>query len=297
MTIYKTEIPALKLFSRGKVRDTYDLGKHLLVISTDRVSAFDVVLREPVPYKGIVLNQLSKFWFKSISQIVKNHFVTDNVEQFEPELAKHKKIVSQRSMIVKKAKVIPIECIVRGYIFGSAWKEYTKNKNVQGISLPEGLRIAEKLPQPIFTPTTKAQTGHDKPLLQKQVEDMIGKENAEFITQKSIEIYKFASEYALKKGIIIADTKFEFGWLDDKIILIDEILTPDSSRFWPKETYKPGSPPPSLDKQFIRDYLEKIGWDKQPPPPQLPEDVIQKTSQKYVQIYRILTGRIGLLWD
>jgi phosphoribosylaminoimidazole-succinocarboxamide synthase len=297
MTIYKTEIPDYKLFSRGKVRDTYDLGKYLLVISTDRVSAFDVVLNEPIPYKGIVLTQLSKFWFKSINQIVKHHFITDDVLQFEPGLAKYRQTVSSRSMVVKKAKVIPVECIVRGYLFGSAWKEYTKTGKMHGLSLPGGLKIAEKLPEPIFTPTTKAQTGHDVPLSIKQVEDMIGKDATDFITRKSIQIYKSASQYALEKGIIIADTKFEFGWLDDEIILIDEVLTPDSSRFWPEQTYQPGLSPPSLDKQFIRDYLEKTGWNKQPPPPNLPEDVIQKTSQKYVQIYRILTGKIGLLWD
>lgn len=280
-----------KLIKRGKVRDVYEADGYLLIVATDRISAFDVVLPNPIPYKGYVLNQISVFWFKFLSGVVKTHFITDDVNLFPEIFKKSYEQVVYRSMLVKKAKPLPVECIVRGYISGSAWKEYKKYGSVCGIKLPEGLRESDKLSEPIFTPSTKAETGHDENITFEKVVDLIGRELAEKVRDLSLRIYIEAEEYARKKGIIIADTKFEFG-LDenDELILIDEVLTPDSSRFWPLSEYEPGKPQPSFDKQYVRDYLESINWDKRPPAPELPEEVIKKTSDKYLEAYRLLTG-------
>ncbi|CUS98519.1 phosphoribosylaminoimidazolesuccinocarboxamide synthase [Candidatus Kryptobacter tengchongensis] len=280
-----------KLIKRGKVRDVYEADGYLLIVATDRISAFDVVLPNPIPYKGYVLNQISVFWFKFLSGVVKTHFITDDVNLFPEIFKKSYEQVVYRSMLVKKAKPLPVECIVRGYISGSAWKEYKKYGSVCGIKLPEGLRESDKLSEPIFTPSTKAETGHDENITFEKVVDLIGGELAEKVRDLSLRIYIEAEEYARKKGIIIADTKFEFG-LDEngELILIDEVLTPDSSRFWPLSEYEPGKPQPSFDKQYVRDYLESINWDKKPPAPELPEEVIKKTSDKYLEAYRLLTG-------
>ncbi|CUU08842.1 phosphoribosylaminoimidazole-succinocarboxamide synthase [Candidatus Kryptobacter tengchongensis] len=280
-----------KLIKRGKVRDVYEADGYLLIVATDRISAFDVVLPNPIPYKGYVLNQISVFWFKFLSGVVKTHFITDDVNLFPEIFKKSYEQVVYRSMLVKKAKPLPVECIVRGYISGSAWKEYKKYGSVCGIKLPEGLRESDKLSEPIFTPSTKAETGHDENITFEKVVDLIGGELAEKVRDLSLRIYIEAEEYARKKGIIIADTKFEFG-LDEngELILIDEVLTPDSSRFWPLSEYEPGKPQPSFDKQYVRDYLESINWDKKPPAPELPEEVIKKTRDKYLEAYRLLTG-------
>lgn len=286
-----TDFKGLKLFRRGKVRDVYDLSDKLLIISTDRISCFDVVLPDGIPSKGRVLTNLSIFWFDFLKNVTAHHFITSDINKYPQELKKYKDGLSGRSMLVLKAQPLPVECIVRGYLSGSGWKEYKKNGFICGIKLPEGLKESDKLPEVIFTPSTKADKGHDVNVDQKYVEMLIGKEAADKIRQLSIEIYKKASDYALSRGIIIADTKFEFGIFHDKIVLIDEVLTPDSSRFWPKVSYKPGRPQFSFDKQFVRDYLETLDWDKTPPAPKLTEDVIENTSQKYLEAYRRLTGK------
>ncbi|MDD5455008.1 MAG: phosphoribosylaminoimidazolesuccinocarboxamide synthase [Candidatus Ratteibacteria bacterium] len=288
--ITSTNFPDLKLFKRGKVRDIYDLDDKLLIISTDRISCFDAVLPNGVPHKAEVLTKLSAFWFEFTKDIVANHFITDNVNLFPQRLQKYKQILNDRSMLVKKAKLVPVECIVRGYLSGSGWKEYKKTDSICGIKLPKGLKESDKLPEIIFTPSTKEETGHDINVIWKYIEKKIGKDTAMKLKNISIALYKKAAEYAETKGIIIADTKFEFGEIGNEIILVDEILTPDSSRFWPKDQYEPGKPQPSFDKQFVRDYLEMLGWDKTPPAPQLPEDIIQKTSQKYMQALDMLVG-------
>ena len=286
-----TEYKDLKLFRRGKVRDVYDLGERLLIVSSDRISCFDVVLPSGIPYKGKVLTALSLFWFDFIKGIVPHHLITADVNEYPKELQKHKKELQGRSMLVLKTKPLPVECVVRGYLSGSGWKEYKEKQSVCGIKLPEGLKESDKLPTIIFTPSTKENKGHDINVDQKYVEMQIGKEVADKILRLSIEIYSAASDYALKKGIIIADTKFEFGLCNDELVLIDEILTPDSSRFWSKDHYKPGQGQPSFDKQFVRDYLETLDWDKNPPAPKLPEDIIKKTSEKYLDAYKKLTGK------
>ena len=286
-----TEYKDLKLFRRGKVRDVYDLGERLLIVSSDRISCFDVVLPSGIPYKGKVLTALSLFWFDFIKGIVPHHLITADVNEYPKELQKHKKELQGRSMLVLKTKPLPVECVVRGYLSGSGWKEYKEKQSVCGIKLPGGLKESDKLPTIIFTPSTKENKGHDINVDQKYVEMQIGKEVADKILRLSIEIYSAASDYALKKGIIIADTKFEFGLCNDELVLIDEILTPDSSRFWPKDHYKPGQGQPSFDKQFVRDYLETLDWDKNPPAPKLPEDIIKKTSEKYLDVYKKLTGK------
>ncbi len=287
-----TEELGLKPIKKGKVRDIFDLGDKLVIVTTDRISVFDVILDDPIPYKGVVLTQLTKFWSSFLKDIIENHIIEFGVDNLSNEFVKNKEILQDRTMVVKKAKVIPIECIVRGYLSGSGWKEYQKTQSVCGIKLPAGLKESEKLPQPIFTPSTKADVGHDENITFEKAAEIIGKEKAEFIKQKSIELYKKAADYAETKGIIIADTKFEFG-IDEKtgkIILIDEILTPDSSRFWPKDKYEVGKPQPSFDKQYVRDYTESTGWNKTYPGPKLPEDVIKNTTQKYLEIYKLLTG-------
>ncbi|CUS96308.1 phosphoribosylaminoimidazolesuccinocarboxamide synthase [Candidatus Kryptonium thompsonii] len=287
----QSNIPKAKLIKRGKVRDIYEVDGYLLILATDRISAFDVVLPNPIPYKGYVLNQISVFWFKFLKDIVENHFITDDVNLFPEVFKESYDQVVYRSMLVKKTRPLPVECIVRGYISGSAWKDYKRSGSVCGVKLPEGLRESDKLNEPIFTPSTKAETGHDENITFEKVVDLIGKELAEKVRDLSLEIYAKAEKYARERGIIIADTKFEFGVDEnDNLILIDEVLTPDSSRFWPLSEYEPGKSQPSFDKQYVRDYLESLNWDKQPPAPELPEEVVKKTSEKYLEAYRLLTG-------
>jgi len=288
--IIDIKIPLKKIYS-GKVRELFEIDeKTLLMVATDRISAFDYILPTPIPDKGIVLTKLSVFWFNYLKNIVENHLIESEFDKFPVEL-KNYPVLEGRSVIVKKVKKIPIECVVRGYLAGSGWREYREKGEVCGIKLPEGLKEAEKLPEPIFTPATKEEKGtHDINISFEEMVSIVGKETAEFLKEKSITIYKKASEFAEKKGIIIADTKFEFGFYEDRIILIDEILTPDSSRFWEFEKYKVGTSQDSLDKQYVRDYLETTDWDKQSPPPELPEEVVINTVKKYKQIYSILTG-------
>ncbi|MCU0666925.1 MAG: phosphoribosylaminoimidazolesuccinocarboxamide synthase [Candidatus Omnitrophica bacterium] len=288
--LLKTEFPDLKLFRRGKVRDVYDLGDNLLIVSTDRISCFDVVLGRGIPLKGKVLTLISYFWFDFLKDTTPSHFISASVKDYPENLQKYQSILEGRSMLVKKTKSFPVECIVRGYLSGSGWKEYQKSQSVCGIRLACGLKESDKLPEIIFTPSTKAEEGHDLNVNQEYIQDLLGKDTADKLKDLSIAIYKKASLYALSRGIIIADTKFEFGVLDGKIILIDEVLTPDSSRFWPLEGYCPGRSQPSFDKQFVRDYLETFVWDKTPPAPELPDDIIRKTSQKYLEAYQKLTG-------
>jgi len=293
ITLLTTQIPQLKLCNRGKVRDIYEINDALLIVATDRISAFDVVLPSGIPYKGKVLTGLSEFWFQYTSGIIENHLITTRIEHMNNSvITQHKDMLDGRSMLVKKVEVIPVECVIRGYLAGSGWREYQKTQSICGIKLPPGLKESEKLPEPIFTPSTKATTGHDENISFSKVVDSIGKKLAEELKEKSMKVYLKASEYARSRGIIICDTKFEWGiTTDNKTILIDEALTPDSSRFWPRESYEPGKTQHSYDKQFIRDYLESIHWDKKPPAPTLPPDIIQKTSEKYLNAYKTLTGK------
>lgn len=288
--ILKIEIPCLAPPKSGKVRDIFDFGNELLIVASDRLSAFDVVMPNGIPDKGKILTQISIFWFDYLKNIIPNHIISTDISDY-PGSAKNLKILEKRSMLVKKAKVIPIECVARGYLSGSGWKEYQKQGTVCGIKLPSGLKESQRLPETIFTPTTKEEAGHDMAVDFSFVENKIGKNSASFIKERSIALYETAVKYALSKGIIIADTKFEFGVLNNKIILVDEILTPDSSRFWPKDQYKIGISPPSFDKQFVRDYLETLDWDKTPPGPNLPPDVISKTRDKYLEAFKKLTGK------
>lgn len=285
-------IPGIKKLGSGKVREIFEADKdHLLMVTTDRISAFDVILPDPIPMKGHVLNQISLFWFRKASHLIDNHIVTSDVNKY-PAPFKGDAKLKGRSVLVKRAKPLPVECIVRGYISGSGWKEYREKGSISGITLPTGLKESDKLPEPVFTPSTKAELGqHDINISFDQAKELVGKDLMEKVRGVSLAIYAMASEDALGKGIIIADTKFEFGLIDGELVLIDEALTPDSSRFWPKDAYKPGGPQPSFDKQFVRDYLETLDWDKTPPGPRLPEEVIRKTSQKYLSAYEILTGR------
>jgi phosphoribosylaminoimidazole-succinocarboxamide synthase len=291
MIVMKTDLPGLKLHGRGKVRDIYDLGEHFLIIATDRLSAFDVVLPTPIPKKGKVLTQMSAFWFDHFKDSVPNHVVATKVSEYPKELHRFRDQLEGRSMLVKKAKVFPVECVARGFLTGSGLKDYNKTGQVCGIPLPAGLRDSDRLPEPIFTPATKAESGHDENISEEQAGKVIGVENIRKLKEFTLSIYSGAVEYALKRGIIICDTKFEFGTIDGKITLIDEVLTPDSSRFWPADQYSPGKPQPSFDKQYVRDYLERIAWNKQPPAPALPDDVVKATTAKYVEALRILTGR------
>ncbi|MEW5806719.1 MAG: phosphoribosylaminoimidazolesuccinocarboxamide synthase [Acidobacteriota bacterium] len=290
MTVQRTELEDLKLYSRGKVRDIYDLGDSLLIISTDRLSAFDYVLPDLIPDKGRVLNQLSEFWFRMTEKIVPNHLLVTDVGDFPAELKKHAGLLTGRSMVVRKAEMIGIECVARGYISGSAWKEYKAEGTLVGEKFPEGLKESSRLSEPIFSPAIKAETGHDENIAFSEVERRIGRETASRIRELTLSLYRFASDYAEKRGVIIADTKFEFGFCEGKLIIADEMLTPDSSRFWPSDSYLPGRSQSSYDKQFVRDYLESIGWNKKPPVPKLPAHVIEGTRQKYLEIFRILTG-------
>jgi len=291
MALMKTDLPGVKLHGRGKVRDIYDLGEHFLIIATDRLSAFDVVLPTPIPNKGKVLTQMSAFWFDFFKEFVPNHVVSTKVDQYPKDLHRFRDQLEGRSMLVKKARVFPIECVARGFLTGSGLKDYNRTGEVCGIRLPAGLRDSDRLPQPIFSPATKAETGHDENISEEQAAKIVGVENIRRLKELTLSIYNRAVEFASKRGIIICDTKFEFGTIDGVIAIVDEMLTPDSSRFWPADRYSPGKPQPSFDKQFVRDYLERIGWNKQPPAPELPEDIVRATSAKYVEALRILTGR------
>lgn len=289
-TLFETNFTDLKLYKRGKVRDIYDLQDYFLIVATDRLSAFDVVLPDPIPEKGKVLTKLSLFWFNQIAEIIPNHVITSDVDKFPPECHKYSAILKDRSLLVKKAQPISIECVVRGYISGSGWISYKESGSICGISLPKGLIESAKLPETLFTPSTKEEIGlHDINISFEEASNLIGKEIVEKLKHYSIRIYETCSNIADKIGIIVADTKFEFGFYDDEIILIDEILTPDSSRFWPKESYSPGGAQKSYDKQFVRDYLLSIDWDKKPPGPKLPSEIINKTSLKYIDALNLIT--------
>ncbi len=282
----------LPLLARGKVRDIYDLGDNLLIVSTDRISAFDVVLPTGIPDKGLVLTQLSAFWFELTGDIVPNHFIQvvggTRVPGIDAVLPRE---MIGRAMVVRKAGRIDVECVVRGYITGSGWKDYQRSGEVSGIALPPNLKESQELFEPVFTPTTKAEEGHDLPITYEQVAELAGERGANAVRLRSLAIYRYGRDYARERGIIIADTKFEFGWLDDEVILIDECLTPDSSRFWPADNYKSGGPQPSFDKQYVRDYLEDIAWNKAPPAPELPPEVVERTAEKYREAFQRLTGR------
>jgi len=290
--LYQTDLKGLKLVNRGKVRDLYDLGEYLLIVATDRISAFDVIMPNPIPGKGEVLTRLSEFWFGKMADIVGNHLVTTDVEKYPAECRPHRDVLRGRSMLVRKAKPLPVECIVRGYITGSAWKDYLDGKPVSGIRLPAGLKESSRLPEPIFTPSTKAPEGeHDMPISREEMARIIGADLTERVIALSLAIYKRADEVANSVGIIIADTKMEFGLAGDELILIDEVLTPDSSRFWPRDDYAEGRGQKSFDKQFLRDYLLSLRWDQKPPAPQLPADIIDKTHQKYEEALRRFTKK------
>ncbi len=284
----ETDFTGLKLFKKGKVRDVYDLGDKLLIIASDRISCFDVVLPTPIPDKGKILTQISLFWFSYLEDIIANHIVSTNLEDLPAEIRDQEVLLKDRFMITKKCQVIPFECVVRGYLSGSGWKEYKKSESVCGIKLPAGLKESDKLAEPIFTPATKAEAGHDENVNLDYMQGKLSGELADTIKEKSIEIYNKAADYAAGKGIIIADTKFEFGLDGDNLILVDEVLTPDSSRFWPQAQYEPGRPQSSFDKQFVRDYLETLDWDKTPPGPDLPAEIVQKTQSKYREALKLL---------
>ena len=287
--IRETQFAGLAPAARGKVRDIYDLGDKLLIVATDRLSAFDVILPTPIPDKGRVLTQLSLFWFNLLAEVIPNHVLS--ATEFPPPFDSFRDELAGRSMVVRKTQPLPIECVVRGYVSGSGWKDYRATGKICGISLPAGLRESDRLPEPIFTPATKASTGHDENIPFEQAASLIGKELAERVRAVSLEIYRRAAAYAEPRGIFLADTKFEFGLLKNELIWIDEALTPDSSRFWPAALYKPGGPQPSFDKQFVRDYLERIRWPKTPPGPALPPEVVAATRAKYREAFRILVGR------
>jgi phosphoribosylaminoimidazole-succinocarboxamide synthase len=290
--VVQTDFPELELYASGKVRDVYRLdGGHLLFVATDRISAFDYILATGIPQKGRVLTQMSVFWFEFLRDLVPNHMVTTDTDRYPAVLRKYADLLRGRSMLVNRAEMFPVECVVRGYISGSAWKEYKSGGSVCGIQLPPGLKESDKLPEPIFTPATKATSGHDENISFEQMAKMIGADFSRQLRDISLAIYKKAADYALKRGIIIADTKFEFGRTAAGITLADEVLTPDSSRFWPADKYQPGNAQESFDKQYVRDYLEEIHWNKQPPAPALPPDVARKTSEKYLEAYHQLTGR------
>jgi phosphoribosylaminoimidazole-succinocarboxamide synthase len=284
-------LPGVTLYKKGKVRDVYDLGDELLIVATDRISAFDHVLPSLIPGKGKVLTQLSKFWFGMMGLVCPNHLLTTEVGEFPAPLRKHRRILDKRSMLVRKTSVVPVECVVRGYLAGSGWKDYRATGKVCGIKLPKGLVESDQIPEPIFTPSTKAEVGHDENISFRDMEKRIGADLARKIRKISLELYHKALLHALNKGIIIADTKFEFGLAGEELVLIDEIFTPDSSRFWPLETYAPGKGQPSLDKQYVRDYLEGTAWDKAAAPPALPAAIVRQTAKRYLDIYKRLTGR------
>jgi phosphoribosylaminoimidazole-succinocarboxamide synthase len=286
-----TSLPGIDRVARGKVRDVYSVGSDLLIIATDRISAFDCILPQGIPEKGRVLTQMSLFWFDFLRGTIPNHLITADVDQYPPSLAPFRDQLEGRSMLVKRCRMEPVECVARGYVSGSGWKDYQRTGAVCGIPLPQDLMESDKLPEPIFTPATKAETGHDENVSFETAAKTIGRQTAGLLQDLTLLIYNRASQYAESRGIILADTKFEFGWHDGELLLADEVLTPDSSRFWPRDTYLAGGPQKSFDKQFVRDYLETLTWNKQPPAPPLPEDVISKTSAKYIEAYTRLTGR------
>jgi phosphoribosylaminoimidazole-succinocarboxamide synthase len=292
--VLQTDLPGVKLLSRGKVRDIYDCEGELLIVSTDRISAFDYVLGNGIPDKGRVLNQLSLFWFEKTREIVPNHLVTADPARFPRFLADHRQMLAGRTMLVKKARMFEVECVVRGYLAGSGWKEYRQSGSVSGVRFPAGLKESSRLPEPIFTPSTKATTGHDENIAFAEMERRVGADAAAKLRDLTLALYRAASRLAESVGVIIADTKFEFGVLEGKILLADEVLTPDSSRFWPADGYEPGRGQNSFDKQYVRDYLERIGWNKRPPVPTLPQEVVAGTREKYLEIFRRLTGKRDL---
>ena len=289
--IFETHFPGLQLHARGKVRDIYAAGDQLLIVTTDRLSAFDCILPTPIPDKGRVLTQLTLFWLDQLGSTIPNHLITADVDRYPEPFRQYADQLRGRSMLVRRADMIGVECVARGYISGSGWKDYKRTGAICGIPLPAGLRESDRLPQPIFTPAHKAQSGHDENISFDNVSSSIGHDLAERLRSLTLELYGRAAAYAEQRGIIIADTKFEFGFVGGELILADEVLTPDSSRFWPRATYSPGGAQPSFDKQYVRDYLESIHWNKQPPAPELPSDVVQRTSGKYREAYRVLTGR------
>ena len=289
--VLETQLDGLTLSRRGKVRDVYDLGSHLLIVATDRISAFDYILGSGIPDKGKVLTQLSAFWFDHVGDLVPHHVVAVDVDQFPAACRPHRDILRGRSMLVRKTDPLQVECVARGYISGSGWKDYKATGAVCGISLPAGLKESDRLPEAVFTPATKAESGHDENISEKQAGEIVGHDLIKRLRELTLAIYARGVEHAATCGIIIADTKFEFGIAGGQLILIDEVLTPDSSRFWPQDQYAPGKSQPSFDKQFVRDYLEEIGWNKQPPVPSLPPEVISRTRDKYLEAYRRLTGR------
>jgi phosphoribosylaminoimidazole-succinocarboxamide synthase len=288
--VFQTELPGAELLLRGKVRDVYDLGESLAFVATDRLSAFDYILPDPIPDKGKVLCQLSEFWFERFASIVPNHLIGTDVAGFPEPFCNHPDQLRGRTSLVRKLQMVPIECVARGYLAGSGWKEYREHGTVCGIELPPGLAESARLPQPIFTPATKAEDGHDENIPFEEAARRVGADLAARLRDMTLRLYSSGSSFAAERGIIIADTKFEFGLDGDRLILADEVLTPDSSRFWPAEEYSPGRGQPSFDKQFVRDYLESIGWNKQPPAPRLPEEIVQGTRDRYRKIFRILTG-------
>jgi phosphoribosylaminoimidazole-succinocarboxamide synthase len=288
--VLESDLSGIERYGRGKVRDVYSAGESLLIVATDRISAFDYILATGIPDKGRVLTQLSVFWFDFLKDLTPTHFLTAAVDDYPEPLRRFRGQLDGRSMLVKRARMVEIECVARGYLSGSGWKEYQKSGTVCGIALPRGLKESDQLPEPIFTPATKAQSGHDENVSFETVAGLIGDDLARKLRDLTLAIYGKAAAYAAGRGIVIADTKFEFGFVGDQLVLADEVLTPDSSRFWPQETYNPGGPQPSYDKQFVRDYLESIRWNKQPPAPGLPSEVAQKTSEKYKDAYRVLTG-------
>ena len=290
MVVTQTNLPGIKAPFRGKVRDVYDLGELMLIVATDRLSAFDVVLPDPIPDKGRVLTQLAAYWFNRTKDKFPNHLITTEVKDFPAPFRDLPELLQGRSMLVRKGRVLPVECVVRGYLAGSGWQEYRRTGKVHGHLLPDGLRESDRLPEPLFTPTTKATTGHDLPMTWEELVRTVGQETAEQIRAISLALYREAARQAEEAGIIIADTKFEFAWIDNQLTVVDEIFTPDSSRFWPLDGYCPGQAQPSFDKQYIRDYLESIGWDKQPPAPALPPEVIAATRENYLEAYRRITG-------
>ncbi len=287
--LLETNLEGVQPIARGKVRDIYDAGEHLLFIATDRISAFDVVLPNGIPHKGEVLTKLSMFWFDFLKDVVPTHFVTANVDEYPENLRAYKAQLDGRSMLVKKLDMVPIECVARGYISGSGWKEYQQSGAVCGVKLSAGLRMNGLLPEPIFTPATKAETGHDENITFERAAEIIGEDLCAKLRDLTLDIFSRAGQHALARGLVLADTKFEFGRLDGEVVLGDEVLTPDSSRYWPLEFYQAGKPQPSYDKQFVRDYLETVDWDKTPPGPELPSDIIEKTSEKYLEAYYTLT--------
>jgi phosphoribosylaminoimidazole-succinocarboxamide synthase len=290
-TLIETDFADLKLYARGKVRDLYNVSDQLLLVATDRISAFDHVLGTGIPDKGLVLTQISLFWFRLLESIVPNHLITANVDEYPEELHRHADALRGRSMLVANAQMFPVECVVRGYLSGSGWKDYQATGAVCGISLPKGLKESDRLPEPLFTPATKSADGeHDENISFAEMEARVGKQTAAKLRDLSLQIYALASQYAEGRGLILADTKFEFGRTPKGIILADEVLTPDSSRYWPRDTYNPGGPQHSFDKQFVRDYLESIRWNKQAPAPSLPENVVERTREKYLEAFRLLTG-------